>query len=536
MFNFISILIIMNMKLTGSLYFKMCGEVIPHQINGLYGGHNLECFRSKPIPFEACTLLLISRNCSALTYTVDGLCLLHDRSSLDWKVSAVESLLPNAQSLRFHKLIRHLDNCSGATAHPTAFSNFSECVLNKKSESSIAVNTNTLPRLGIIMSVTSDWVKAHTEEIEAVISNYNCYCRIHKYSFHLNIMPPMSPGRYWHHRHVIVTRKYLPLFQYVLAVDADTLISNMSQSFEPYLSGPEHIFLHMREGGEVAASAYIIKNSFYSRCFMQFWSEIAPPQPLLLWPTNTGNITEDRLGQWISSPNNDNGDLVFAVMTLVNVTAALSCVAQVKNRKLKSLRYDLGMLRCFRVFRGALIDLRFIVPQLRVFFIREGFFRMHLGEVGSSYPLKDTACHRHDLLLHGWRDIGVHMWPGTDVERRTRCEFVMSALGSGGNRQCKWLTREEELDIVTHKCYWKSPICHTGKNDVGQIADHIWHTEVSSNLCLANKLCDNEKRILQSWFICMQHGVCDPYVGLRRHARLANRTVFPYPWLGHSTT
>ena len=69
-------------------------------------------------------------------------------------------------------------------------------------------------------------------------------------------------------------------------------------SLDEYLGKQEDILLQMREGGEVAASSYFVKNSQFSRCFVDLWLRMAPP------------ASPEAAVKWVTTPNHDNGDLV----------------------------------------------------------------------------------------------------------------------------------------------------------------------------------------------------------------------------------
>eukprot|EP01041_Mallomonas_annulata_P008376 gene8376-17272_t len=352
---------------------RVCGDLILYPLENYSGGHTDKCFFGKPIPFEACRLLLIQyKDCSALTYA-DGQCWLHNRGAHDWEASTL-NIFSTMKSVRLHKLEKDFDVCDGFTSPPSMKHHFDTCLTSPK-------------------TLNKDFL------------------------------------------------------------------------------------FHMREGGEIAASAYFIRNSLYSRCFLELWSHMIPP-------------ISEQIDQWIPTPNYDNGDLVYTVMTLINETAAVQCASMVKHRKQKKFYYDYGMLRCFRVFRGSFLILDKYIPQIKIYFIREGFFRMHLASGG----LKDTSCHKNDILAHGWSRIGTHLWgdsSSTSIKissSSSKCDELEALQGRGGNKNCYWLTKKEELNIL-------------------------------------------QMFFLQKWFICEQHGICEPTATLKEHKALFNETVFPFPWL-----
>ena len=80
-------------------------------------------------------------------------------------------------------------------------------------------------------------------------------------------------------------------------LDADVLVVDLEKPLDRFISRSEDVLLQMREGGEVAASSYFVRNSKFSCCFLKLWGAMSPP--------NNG-----RGRSWITTPNHDNGDLV----------------------------------------------------------------------------------------------------------------------------------------------------------------------------------------------------------------------------------
>jgi hypothetical protein len=304
---------------------------------------------------------------------------------------------------------------------------------------------------------------------------------------------------------------------------------NMSRSLDHLIAPPPSpsdqpidLFFHMREGGEVTASTYLLRNSLFSRCFVSYWRSLAPSDDLQ--PST----------HWIPTPNHDNGDLVVAIMNLINSSALLDCSRHILPQ-FGSDYYDSGQLLCFRLFRGALAQMSRHVPNLKIFFIRESFFRMHLGHVSSSslsslsspspssslpvvYHRKDIACHANDIIAHGWKLIGTTFWNHS----HSSCNLAKAHEGEGGNTVCHWLTAEEERDIVIKKCFWRSPLCSGDREGSGS----------SHNLCLESSFCDNEKVNLQRWDLCVTHGHCNPSLTIRQIKKLSQSLPSPLqqPW------
>lgn len=363
--------------------------------------------------------------------------------------------------------------------------------------------------------------------------------------------------KFYHTRHGDITDTYLHKYRYLLVLDSDNLVVNMSRSLDHIVNATPldqshpyaavDVFLHMREGGEVTASTYFIRNSAFSRCFVQYWRSMAPSDFEL----------EQASSPWIETPNNDNGDLIATVMNLIDPVIALKCSAAMRphthNSKINRHQiYNTKILLCFRLFRGALVNITHYVPQLKVFFIREDFFRMHTGHTMTKENMllqKDAYCHQHDVIVHGWKDLGSRYWPlSSDDKQKTQqypsCDVDVFRKGGGGNSVCRWLKHEVELSIVRKHCYWRSPLCtmstnssristnsdinhsiHVNNNnstalqgrDPGDMRPPSSIRSENKNTCVQDEhrggVCwERERMNLMRWSLCLRHQVCDPYL------------------------
>ncbi|CAN0062843.1 unnamed protein product, partial [Ectocarpus fasciculatus] len=147
--------------------------------------------------------------------------------------------------------------------------------------------------LAIVISVTQRWAQANNEELNAVASNLQCYCEIHGYSFVSSDLPKRNTIVLFMS---ILFKHRSGRYQWVLVLDADVLVVNLEKSLQRFLSSSEDVLLQMREGGEVAASSYFLRNSKFSYCFLELWRAMSPP--------NRAKTS------WVTTPNHDNGDLV----------------------------------------------------------------------------------------------------------------------------------------------------------------------------------------------------------------------------------
>lgn len=373
--------------------------------------------------------------------------------------------------------------------------------------------------------------------------------------------PPSVVEKFYHTRHGDVIDTHLHNYRYLLILDSDNLVVNMSRSLDhivnltPFDRSHPHaavdLFLHMREGGEVTASTYFIRNSAFSRCFVQYWRSMSPSDDEL----KQANIN------WVETPNNDNGDLIAAVMNLIHPDIALRCSAALRTHNSNTNRhqtYDTKILLCFRLFRGALVNISHYVPQMKVFFIREDFFRMHSGHTMTKENMllrKDVYCHQHDIIVHGWKDLGTRYWPrGNDNDKNTEsypsCDVDAFRKGGGGNTLCRWLKHEVEFAIVQKHCYWRSPLCLSNHgNDsrstntdtkksvaLQRSSGGVSRGDIDSNVCVRDQdsgggCWERERMNLSRWLLCLLHQVCDPYLSVVQiRKNLSLYTNLSGPW------
>jgi hypothetical protein len=187
------------------------------------GGFSPSCFEKKTVTFDTCKRLLFLRRkhgCSALTYTHSS-CSLHDRSLSSWKpiifnqtahttTPLLQMLLLSSPSdsctppLATHSLHDHSDTqrLSDPSSSPSSKSVLPACfqhsrlaplpptspdrVTDSGDDRKIPPGLHhwlTLPRLGIVMAVTSDWLNTNRKEINSLVDNWECYARTHNYNF-----------------------------------------------------------------------------------------------------------------------------------------------------------------------------------------------------------------------------------------------------------------------------------------------------------------------------------------------------------------
>lgn len=209
-------------------------------------------------------------------------------------------------------------------------------------------------------------------------------------------------------------------------------------------------------------------------------------------------------------------------MLLIDPNAALKCAKWIKTRPAK-FAYDKGMLLCFRVFRSALADLSNAkgkhAKRLRVYFMQEGFARLHLGPFERSHDnsvmAKNYAClPTTDVIAHGWKNIGKYLW----LPYLRKCPmyrawekdtFCLNSCPSqpSKNEFCHWLQPDEEFIIARDACFWRSPSCSPIQDQPREI------TPV--NRCYLSSRCQIEILNLERWKLCSFHGICNPVLPLK---------------------
>ena len=207
-----------------------CGELVSIQSLALEGGHTQDCFQEKPVSYEYCRMLLQQTpSCSALTYSM-GNCWIHDRSRSNFSMAPQPRM--NAAALSIVKLDRAMGECNISRTErgaSSALTRFESCMMLQENR-----DVSKLPQLAIVISVTQRWAQENDEELSAVVSNLQCYCGIHGYSFvsicvpntisryahdgsalsqHLNVMKDMNTYRFFHQRHTVVAETYLPRYE-----------------------------------------------------------------------------------------------------------------------------------------------------------------------------------------------------------------------------------------------------------------------------------------------------------------------------------
>lgn len=342
----------------------------------------------------------------------------------------------------------------------------------------------------LILNETSllSWEHVRNEESRHTCFALYCWAQKHSYKF---VVVPIFDEDIAHGNHFFDARwrktlnHILTNSTYTLHLDADTIPLQPNISITQFMlpfkraalrrsNERPTVLLHMRENGEVTASAALFRNSITARCFLKLWNYVDT------WPQN------------VDIPNWDNGALLFTIARLVSDEDAQVCerqlmqavndaVSDTDNANMRIVvaarEYNDKYLQCFstRIVQHILtsrLDPSF--SWLHIFFQREGFWRSHEGLINASSPDIDpvdrlvTQCTRTDVLGHGWKRMGLSMVPSLDTCQEPRgCNAIETNRDAEQAVQfCCWFHPQYNKEVVT-AC---SSVENTGKVAV----DYRW--------------------------------------------------------------
>jgi hypothetical protein len=277
----------------------------------------------------------------------------------------------------------------------------------------------------------------HFAESLYIASNFQQYCQRHGYLFKHHFYNQTE--RYgvfatkWAHLH-----KFWEQADWLLLVDSDSLVVNMSRSFDPFLQdSTQHVLLQLRpRSREVDAAAVALRSSEFSRCFLEHWLAVYTQ-------------TKERK----IFMNNDNGPLLQTVLDLLAPDMAAACFG-----KSNYTTYD-NYRRCWEGVFPLLSHAHELSP-VKVYMPLAGFLREHIGADAVVRPPITAGCTKqaleqmlmqrcwsNDLIVSGWKQIGAGMWAGLEQNASlARCHFN---------------TLEEELVVARTACFVEYPGCYS---------------------------------------------------------------------------
>eukprot|EP01041_Mallomonas_annulata_P011883 gene11883-24897_t len=458
-----------------------CGHIRIDPWKGLsiFGGRSVLC-KQYHVSYQSCKLLLAqNQNCSALIYE-DKICTLLDRRQADFRVTK-----SNVHVAIAMKLIPQLDKCKSHVAiqHISPTRRYEKC-LHTKTKSYIRRNKlrtidsfksfSSLPLLNIVISVTQSWIERSQTELDLIVAHWQCYAKLHGYLFTLNVLQSAGANEFFVERHESIMKTYLPYAQWVLHLDADSIVLNMSRTLDDFISrhqlssnpnpyGSDHaIILQVRENTEITSGIYLVRNDPRSYCFLEYWRSFHPP-----WTPPTPQKPSRSV---IPVPNNCNGALVAAVLLLATGDAGIKC--------LENLQYNL-ITRPFpypeqacsiknrtRIYELSQLDTSTDLTKfgIRLLWHREGLWRSHEKDdpkyaKSGLWRLFNRCYPSSELIGHGNKNIASEM---LESHHSTQCDMNMKSDPVRSiNGKCKWYNMTEEMDVLRHYCLWRSPACVT---------------------------------------------------------------------------
>ena len=259
----------------------------------LFGGRNQFC-KDFYVSYESCKLLLRnSVNCTAFRYA-EKICSLIDRNQADFVVNKELSLKQSINVIQVKKL-SSLDNC---------VQNNDKLLLSKRDlyfkclqkAHRTAFNFNhfkQLPLVHIVISITPSWYIPNKDEVDIISEHWKCYAKLHSYLFTLNFLRSHSATSFFVQRHESIKSSFLHTAQWILHIDVDSIILDMSKSFSAILpdaiipaswNSKSAIFrsnlsviLQLRENNEITSGIYFARNDRRSICFLNYWRNQHPP-------------------------------------------------------------------------------------------------------------------------------------------------------------------------------------------------------------------------------------------------------------------
>eukprot|EP00854_Cymbomonas_tetramitiformis_P012132 gene12132-14336_t len=149
--------------------------------------------------------------------------------------------------------------------------------LGNKSKSSNDVVARTSDALPLRIALVQTVGDGHSmEKYRWSHSNVACYAAAHGY-YHFIETGVFLPERHFFYGRLAAIRKYLPRFDWVVALDGDVVVGNFSQQLEPLLTREMGIDLiaQRRENSEVHMAAAAFRNTEWTTNFIHYWLSLS---------------------------------------------------------------------------------------------------------------------------------------------------------------------------------------------------------------------------------------------------------------------
>lgn len=306
-------------------------------------------------------------------------------------------------------------------------------------------------KIAIVQSIATDHVQPEFDYATAIT---RCYCKKYGCMLAQNVIDPKFYKR--HHfcaRWQSIKERFWDAADWVFGADTDLVPVNFARNFTAFVEQAEQdgasIIFHVRRTDEVAASFVGFKTSdVFVSCFLDYWYSTGQKNPRY---------------------NSDNGDLMIALMQILNPAVYKAC------DKLRDLDYNKFMNcmnRVYNVYNSierstsdiqhantSTSKLNYTAkgaegwkPPIRIFMPMEGVWRQFLGPG----PV-DSGFHsmmQSDWFLHGHKQIGrLSITPSL-----YRCDSTANQLSRIGNASL-WYSDRQTFNFAYHCCHWHYPGC-----------------------------------------------------------------------------
>lgn len=317
-----------------------------------------------------------------------------------------------------------------------------QACMQRAAPSFLPHDTSTLPLLAVVVT-TSD-----AAADRAALHNLETYCHRHGYYFHASLINttdwlrvPSSQRQavsFFTARWLHLQRRLLGKYQWILALDGDTLAVGLDNDLSSFLGGRNDVVLHLRENYELPTGVVLLRSSPFTWCFLENI-------------IRAGTIELSRMS------NYDNGDMMDVFMTMVDPAAAAQC------RRHRAPGQWRRFVACFKHNFLHRLDGLGTASPFRVLFPFAGFWRSMEGlRVADAADVKARvfyACaHAHDVLVHGWKRVGT-IW----AAERDSHDVADSVSRPAA---CAAIPESATLDLAKRCCHWRYAGCSVGGGNV----------------------------------------------------------------------
>jgi len=136
--------------------------------------------------------------------------------------------------------------------------------------------------------------------LEVERATLNCYAAKKGIPLYFESFSPSSSRNLVRNR-LIAVRNFLQYFEWVMFLDADSIVVNYEKHVEQFIDDRYHVILQDRDNGEVGAYFFMIRNSPLGRSFLDAWISFGsvPPQSSQQYTFKSDNKDLMELLPWV---------------------------------------------------------------------------------------------------------------------------------------------------------------------------------------------------------------------------------------------